>query len=128
MAAGKAKGFESLRIYRLSEDLADRIWDVVSKWQLLARDTVGKQLIRAADSIGANLAEGSGRGTYRDNCRFVDVARGSLYETRHFLRRAFKRKLLPKAEVDRLRPLIAELGPKLNAYRNSLRRRRTSNK
>src|SRR4051812_20177834 len=117
------RGFESLRVYKLAEDLADMVWDIVSSWRNLARDTVGKQLIRSADSIGANIAEGTGRGTYKDNCRFVDNARGSLYETRHRLRRAFRRKLLPKAEVEQIRALLNELGPKLNAYRNSLKRR-----
>ena len=58
--------FERLRVYQLSEILADQVWSIVAKWNVLARDTVGKQLIRAADSIGANIAEGSGRGTFVD--------------------------------------------------------------
>ena len=61
--------FENLRIYRLSEDLADSIWDVVLGWDRFARDTVGKQIVRAADSVGANIAEGTGRGAYQDNRR-----------------------------------------------------------
>ena len=117
------KGFESLRVYRLSEEIADVVWEIVNGWRVLARDTVGKQIIRSADSIGANIAEGSGRGTFKDNCRFVDNARGSLYETRHWLRRAFRRKLLGNSEISRIRTLLDELGPKLNAYRNSLKRR-----
>ncbi len=55
--------FEKLRVYKLAENLADGIWGVVLNWDYLARDTVGKQMIRAADSIGANIAEGTGRGT-----------------------------------------------------------------
>ena len=117
------KGFESLRVYRLSEDLSDVVWDVVTRWRILARDTVGKQMIRSADSVGANIAEGTGRGTYKDNRKFIDNARGSLYETRHWLRRAFKRHLLTAAQVNRIRPLIDERAPKLNAYRNAIRRR-----
>ena len=46
--------FETLRVYQLSETLADTVWNVVEKWPLFARDTVGKQIVRAADSIGAN--------------------------------------------------------------------------
>ena len=118
----RAVGFENLDVYKLSERLADPVWDVVHSWKALARDTVGKQLIRAADSVGANIAEGSGRGTYQDNCRFCDMARGSLYETRHWLRRAYRRQLLPQRVVDRLRALLDELGPRLNAYRNAIRR------
>ena len=57
--------FENLRVYRLAEELADRIWDIVSGWDSFAKATVGEQLVTAADSIGANIAEGSGRGSYQ---------------------------------------------------------------
>ena len=113
-------GFEKLRVYQLSEQLSDAIWDTVCGWKPLATDTVGKQLIRSADSIGANIAEGSGRGTYQDNRRFVRMARGSLYETRHWLRRAFKRKLLTQEQIDALKPMMDELSPKLNAFLKSI--------
>jgi len=84
--------FESLRVYRLSEDLADSVWEIVGGWDRFARDTVGKQVVRSADSIGANIAEGTGRGSYQDNRRFARMARGSLNETQHWLRRAYKRR------------------------------------
>jgi len=81
--------FETLRIYELAETLADMIWNVVREWDSLAKDTVGKQLVRAADSVDANIAEGNGRGTYRDDRQYIRNARGSLYETKHWLRRAY---------------------------------------
>jgi four helix bundle protein len=115
--------FQKLDVYRLSEKLSDLVWDVTRGWDGFARDTVGKQIVRAADSIGANIAEGSGRGTAKDNCRFIQVARGSLYETAHFLRRAFTRRLLSTAQVKRLQPLVSELGPRLNAYLTAVARR-----
>ena len=112
--------FESLRVYQLSENLADQIWPIVLKWNIFSRDTVGKQLVRAADSIGANIAEGTGRGTFVDNRRFVRIARGSLNETQHWLRRAYKRRLLSDKEVDTIKPIMDELAPKLNAYLKSI--------
>ena len=112
--------FENLRVYKLSEKLADHIWDIALGWSVFARDTVGKQLVKAADSIGANVSEGSGRGSFVDNRRFVRMARGSFNETQHWLRRAFKRKLLTKKQVDDLKPLMSELGPTLNAYLRSI--------
>jgi four helix bundle protein len=117
-----SRSFESLRVYQLSEQLADDVWHLVLKWPRLAQDTVGKQLIRACDSIGANIAEGSGKGTYADNRRYVRMARGSLYESRHWLRRAFRRQLLAQPEIDRIRPLLDELSPRLNAYLRSIGR------
>src|SRR5260370_2167515 len=96
--------------------IGEEIWRIVRKWDSFARDTVGKQIVRSADSIGANIAEGTGRGTYQDNRRFVRTARGSLYETRHWLRRAYKRELLNPEQVRRMQPLVKELAPKLNAY------------
>lgn len=117
--------FERLQVYKLSEKLSDHIWRIVIRWEFLAKHTVGKQLIRAADSIGANIAEGSGRGTDPDLRRFLRIARGSLYETQHWLRRSYKRKLLTEKEVNDLLPIIQELTPKLNAYLRSIGTLRT---
>lgn len=107
-------------MYQQAEALADTVWDVVLGWDALSKDTVGKQMIRSADSIGANIAEGHGRGSYADNRRFVRISRGSLYETRHWLRRAYRRKLLTKKQVDQLKDLVTNLGPQLNAYLKSI--------
>lgn len=112
--------FEKLHVYKLAETLADAIWDVVIGWDYLAKDTVGKQIIKAADSIGANIAEGTGRATLEDNRRFIRIARGSLYETQHWLRRAYKRNLLTRQQIALLKPIIGELLPKLNAYFRSV--------
>ena len=114
--------FEKLQVYKLAEALSGGIWEVVLKWDYLAKDTVGKQMIRSADSIGANIAEGTGRGTLEDNRRFIRMARGSLYETQHWLRRAYKRNLLSDQQIALLKPLIDELSPKLNAYFASVNR------
>lgn len=98
------------------------IWDVVLRWDKFARDTVGKQIVRSADSIGANIAEGTGRHDFQDNRRFVKIARGSLNETQHFLRRAFKRKLLTSGDVKNIKPLVDNLAPQLNSYWKSIGR------
>jgi four helix bundle protein len=118
--------FEELHVYQSSEQLADTIWDVVAEWKHFSKDTVGKQLVRAADSVGANIAEGVGRGSYQDNRRFVRIAHGSVNETKHWLRRAYRRHLLSSAQVDSIKPLIDELAPRLNAYLKSIGRNGSS--
>jgi len=112
--------FETLKVYQLAEQLSDAIWEVVQDWKPFARDTIGKQIVRAADSVGANIAEGTGRGSFNDNRRFVRIARGSVYETRHWLRRAYTRKLLTSAQVSQIRPIVDNLCPMLNAYLKSI--------
>ena len=112
--------FENLQVYKLSEKLADQIWKVVIRWEGLARDTLGKQLVRAADSIGANIAEGSGCGTEPELRRFLRISRGSLYGTKHWLRRAYRRRLLTEKQTKELLPIMEELSPKLNAYLRSI--------
>lgn len=120
--------FQDLAVYQLAEKLADAVWDTVLNWNALARDTIGKQLIRAADSIGANIAEGCGRHSHNDNRRFVRIARGSLLdETQHWLRRAFRRKLLTAEQTAALQVMIEELAPRLNAYLKSIDPTRRSN-
>ena len=112
--------FENLRVYQLAELVEDRIWSVVKTWSDLDRETVGRQLVRSADGIGTNIAEGSGRGSALDNRRFVRMARGSLYETKHWLRRAYQRGLLTTAQTESLKQTIDELTRTLNAYLRSV--------
>ena len=112
--------FESLRVYQLAEELADEIWQIALGWPVFAKNTIGQNLVRAADSIGCNIAEGTGRGSFQDNRRFVKIARGSLNETKHWLRRAFRRELLTHEQINKLKPLMDELAPKLNSYLKSI--------
>ena len=114
--------FENLRVFQLSEKLADYIWDIVISWNYFARDTVGKQITRSADSIGANIAEGRGRYNFQDNLRFVKIARASLHETRYWLRRTYVRKLITNEQINIIKPIVDELSPKLNAYFKYLER------
>jgi four helix bundle protein len=112
----RIESFEDLDVYRLAEDLGDRIWDIVLRWSDFPKNTLGYQLVKAADSIGANIAEGFGRFHFAENRQFARISRGSLYETRHWLRRAYKRGLLKEEEINEMRNLLEELAPRLNAY------------
>ena len=112
--------FENLHIYQLAEEIADLAWNVVGNWGHLAQETAGIQLIKSADSVGANIAEGSGRGSPAEKKRFAKIARGSLFEVKHWLRRAYKRQLLTESEIKLFQKLIGELTPKLSAYINAI--------
>ncbi|MBD2194743.1 MULTISPECIES: four helix bundle protein [Calothrix] len=108
--------FEELEVYQLAERLANEIWAIVKGWDNFSQETMGKQIVRAADSVCANIAEGRGRYNDQDNRRFVKIARGSLYETISWLRLAYARKLLTTEQVNKFKPVLDELLPKLHAY------------
>ena len=61
MSKENKTSFEDLRVYKLSEQLSDEVWQITVTWDYFSKDTVGKQLVRAVDSVGANIAEGCGR-------------------------------------------------------------------
>jgi len=107
-----------LDIYGLAENLSDMIWEDFDKWPRKAQQTVGLQAIRAPDSIAANLAEGYGRFSPADRKRFYRYARGSFEETKAWLRKAIRRRLVSKARSGEYKRIIEELGPKLNAFIN----------
>lgn len=93
--------------YQLAASLADDIHDLVVLWPSFEMWSVGIQLVRAADSIGANIAEGLGRETKPDERRFLIIARASLREVEHWLERANRRDLLGE---QRFEPRTTELG------------------
>jgi four helix bundle protein len=55
---------EDFKVYNLAMKTGEDIWAVIIAWGFFEKDTVGKQLVRAADSIAANLSEGLGRYHY----------------------------------------------------------------
>jgi four helix bundle protein len=112
--------FENVRVHILAEQLADEVWKVERTWESLERDNVGRQLVRAAGSVGADIAERSGRGRNQDYRRFLRIARGSWCETQHWLRRTFRRKLFTPEQVERLRAMVDLFAPALNAYPRSI--------
>src|SRR3954447_2948455 len=103
--------FRDLAVYRRSVGIADALHGVVWSWSSFDRWTVGVQMVRAADSIGANIAEAAGRRTDTDKRRFLIVARGSALELQHWLERANQRGLeVPPNAMEG----AAELGRMLN--------------
>ncbi len=105
-----------LDVYKLAEELSDMIWYAFDKWSEKVKRTVGYQIIKASDSIAANLAEGYGRFTPADRKNFYRYARGSFEETKAWLRKLIRRKVITDGEISDYIKIIDELGPKLNAF------------
>ncbi len=107
---------EKLEVYQLSEALSDIIWELVMGWTHFQKDTIGKQIVRAADSVSANIAEGYGRYYYKESKQFFFYARGSLQETKAWLSKCKRRKLTEPGNAENLIEETERILAKLNAY------------
>jgi four helix bundle protein len=124
---GEALKFEELRVLQAAEAIADGIWRQVVPWSSFARDTVGGQLVRATDSIGANIAESFGRFHWGEKLQFLYYARGSLFEAKYWLNRALARELMPSAQVQDYVTQLTDLACQLNNFSATLKTQRRNN-
>ncbi len=111
---------EEFKAYNLAMKIGEEIWAIVSKWNYFEKDTVGKQLVRTADSIAANLSEGLGRYHFKEARNFSYYSRGSLFETRTWLSKSRNRNLVSEEDFKRINQSLDEIGRMLNAYINSI--------
>ncbi len=105
---------KDLSAYKLSKDPANEIWAEVAKWDILAKKTIGEQLIRSFDSIAANIAEGFGRFHKKDKIKFYYNARASVYESAHWIGLAFERKLISAETKSKWLEILRKLPKEIN--------------
>lgn len=116
---------EDVRVLKSAEEIADAIYKIASRWDEFAQDVVGKQLARAADSIGANIAESFGRFHFGEKIQFLYYSRGSLFETKYWLNRASVRGLMSSADAQEYVTRFTDIARQLNLYVSSLKSQRS---
>ena len=116
----KKTNIQNLNIYTQAFDISNQIWKIVIKWDWFVKDTLGKQLVRAVDSVALNISEGYGRFHYLENRKFCFYARGSLQETLTCIEMAFNRNLITEDVYSPLVDNLNLLGKKLNSYISSI--------
>jgi four helix bundle protein len=97
-----ASEFRDLVAYQRAVAIANEMHATVARWPSFERWSTGLQLVRALDSIGANIAESAGRWHRADERRLLLIARGSLCESEHWLLCAEQRGLLQAGSSERL--------------------------
>jgi four helix bundle protein len=123
-----ATELEDLKILQTAEHIADALWKRVVQWEEFAKDVVGKQMAKATDSIGANIAESYGRFNYGEKLQFLYYSRGSLFETKYWLNRALTRELMQAEEVKGYASRLSEVARQLNTFVSSLKSQRKEDK
>ncbi len=107
---------ETLDVYKAAETFSDKLWDIAETWDWYKKDTIGKQMTRAADSISANIAEGYGRYYYKESKQFYFYARGSIQETKSWLSKCLRRKIVDADYCGTLLNDAEKIMAMLNAY------------
>lgn len=101
--------------YKIAFKLSNYVWDIIVKWDYFAKDTVGKQFVRAIDSISANIAEGFGRYSKKDKVKFFRYSFGSLYESLDWNEKSHIRKLLSEEDYSYIFSELIKLPKSINS-------------
>lgn len=119
------KSFEELDVWRKAHEATLRIYASTQKFPSQERFGLVSQLRRSASSVPANVAEGFGRRSTKDFLRYLEIAGGSLEETRYFLILGKDLGYLNDEDFADLRRRCDEVGRLLGGLCQSLRRRLT---
>ncbi|HYF30427.1 MAG TPA: four helix bundle protein [Chitinophagaceae bacterium] len=111
---------EDLEVYKVAMEIGELVWTIVDKWPYFQKDTLGKQLTRAADSIALNIGEGYGRFYFKENKNFCYYSRGSAYETISALAKAVNRKLISAEDYSLLKTKFERYFKLMNPYIKSI--------
>ena len=100
--------------YTRSFKLSNTIWEIIILWNSFAKDTIGKQFVRAADSISANIAEGFARHSKKEIVHFYRIAKKSVSECLDWNQKSKVRKLITDDEYNLIFSELKEFPRLLN--------------
>ena len=115
--------FEKLDVYQKARKLIKDIYLLQNEFPKEERYALGDQVRRAATSIVANLAEGSGRQSIREKVHFVEIAFGSMTEVFCELQTASDLGYIKEEQLDALRPQFTDIAKMLSGLRNTLNKK-----
>ena len=115
-----ARDYRDLEVWRLAMDLAEAVYRLVRGFPKTEEYRMTSQLVRAAISVPANIAEGNARASRKDYTRFISIARGSLAETETLLMLARRVSLRGEEDIDPVLGLADRVGRMLNGLHRSL--------
>ncbi|WP_337866574.1 four helix bundle protein [Ignavibacterium sp.] len=115
MADKKYLKLNDIECYKIAFKLSNYGWDIIIKWNHFAKDTVGKQFVRAIDSISANIAEGFGRYSKEDKVKFFRYSFGSVYESLDWNKKSHIRNLLSEEDYTYIFSELIKLPKSINS-------------
>ena len=117
----KTYGFEKLEVWNDAKELAVRIYTLTSTFPDSEKYGLSNQMRKAIISVSSNIAEGSSRGTTKDQSYFYSIAYSSLIEVLSQLLISYELVFVKKSDLEVLRAEIEKVSNKLNSLKKSLR-------
>lgn len=111
--------FEKLDVYQKAIDFINEVYSVTNDFPKGEMFGLISQFRKAAVSISLNIAEGSAR-TKKDFNRFLDMARGSVFESVTILQISEKRKYISQLGFNELRSRLVDISKMLSGLKRSL--------
>ena len=111
--------FEGLEVYQTARSLVRDVYRLQQKFPKTETYALGDQIRRSASSVTSNIAEGSGRNSYKEKAHFIEIAYGSLMEAFSQLQIALDLGYLTDNDIDAIRPSfinVAKMLSGLKAY------------
>jgi four helix bundle protein len=103
------QGFRNLNVWQKADDLTVAVYKITTRFPKEELYALTSQVKRAASSIGANIAEGCGRGSDADFTRFLFIAMGSASELENHLELGRDLGFLSQADYDDLQRRLIEV-------------------
>jgi four helix bundle protein len=115
------RDFRQITVWEKSHQFTLAIYKAVGSFPTSERFGLTRQITRAASSIGANIAEGCGRGGDAEICRFLRIAIGSAFEVENHLLLARDLEFLKSEQHRALEEQIREVQKMLGAFIRKLK-------
>jgi four helix bundle protein len=96
------RNYKELIVWKKAHDMTLDVYSATRQFPREELYGLTSQLRRSAASVGANTAEGSGRRSNNEICRFLQIARGSASEAEYHILPARDLKLLREEDFHRL--------------------------
>ena len=112
--------YKKMKIWMEARILVKSVYKISRKLPKEELYGLTSQIRRAVVSIPANIAEGAGRGTDRDFCHFLDIARGSLFELDTLLILANDLEYISEEELNPVFNSISEIVKMMVSFQSRL--------
>jgi four helix bundle protein len=101
--------FRKLIVWDKAQNFTLRVYKVTQRFPSSERFGLIAQMRSASSSIGANIAEGSGRGSNKEFSRYLHIAIGSAFEIENHIMLAGGLKYLDDVEASSMIEDVIEL-------------------